>query len=873
MRKYLFYLAIITLLILPLANISAADTDTDNDGLTDVQEEELGTDPEKPDTDNDGYTDGLEVSSGYDPLTPYLPPKDSLIKGSIPTVYYYASNGVRYVFPNEKTYKSWFTGYADIITVANKVLYDIPLKGNITYRPGVKMVKIQTNPKVYAVENGGTLRWIKTEELAQELYGESWNQLIDDVPDAFFVNYQEGEPVEDKIEYVPTTIMSGAVTINQDRNLFETENAVRADTEIGAVITVPDPGSVYFDFSDSTSTLSSSPSDDDQSEDEDDQGEDEDDDSTPPISGGGGGGSSPPPAPVAYCGDGVINQDSEECDDENNNNSDGCDSTCNIEPYCGDGTIDDGEECDDGNADNGDGCNATCQTEATSTPAVCGDGNVDDGEECDDGNTDNDDGCDESCQTEATSTPPICGDGNVDDGEECDDGNTDNGDGCDSTCDIEPYCGDSNVDAGEECDDGNTENGDGCDSSCNVESYCGDGTVDAGEECDDGNTDNGDGCDESCQIEAPPETEGEIEVSSTVKLTNEGISWLRPTIKWENNGFEVYYERWVDGMGLLRSYSKVDENANIIIPHTATSSRGDSAYGIILDRFGTSAVYNGQIWGYVKCVLGSGCEFFTRDQDGNESARITFTTWKSFGGHIEWDGTNFGVVWNSDVNAGGQIYFTSFNTNGQKILGSVPISPTPTPGVELYGTPRLAWNGSEYGVVWSFGVRNVFGEIPSKVVLQTLDSSGNKTRDVMYLATGCHSVNASVDIAWSGSSFGVAWQDQDDPVTDIYFVLIKYVQVQGISNNPQDLEPDWLVKTKDSNRIYHVNDFYCLQYVTSPEAAIKHFGSSWYRALREVDNLSAYSVCENLEQLFRYLTPKRPLSAGVLLQQNFIFSS
>lgn len=42
--------------------------DTDNDGLTDSKEKELGTDPQNPDSDNDGYNDAAEIKSGHDPL-------------------------------------------------------------------------------------------------------------------------------------------------------------------------------------------------------------------------------------------------------------------------------------------------------------------------------------------------------------------------------------------------------------------------------------------------------------------------------------------------------------------------------------------------------------------------------------------------------------------------------------------------------------------------------------------------------------------------------------------------------------------------------------------------------------------------------------
>lgn len=42
--------------------------DTDADGLTDIVEADLGTDPTNPDTDGDGILDGVEVASGSDPL-------------------------------------------------------------------------------------------------------------------------------------------------------------------------------------------------------------------------------------------------------------------------------------------------------------------------------------------------------------------------------------------------------------------------------------------------------------------------------------------------------------------------------------------------------------------------------------------------------------------------------------------------------------------------------------------------------------------------------------------------------------------------------------------------------------------------------------
>jgi len=69
---------------------------------------------------------------------------------------------------------------------------------------------------------------------------------------------------------------------------------------------------------------------------------------------------------VPICGDGIVNQPSEDCDgDDGVPEGYTCTVDCTLEilPYCGDGNLDEGEECDDGNNDNGDGCSAECNTE------------------------------------------------------------------------------------------------------------------------------------------------------------------------------------------------------------------------------------------------------------------------------------------------------------------------------------------------------------------------------------------------------------------------------------------------------------------------------------------------------------------------------
>ena len=146
-----------------------------------------------------------------------------LIKGSGSTVYYFASNGKRFVFPNEKTYFTWYTDFSGVKTISDGQLATVPLGGNVTYRPGRKMVKVTTDPRVYVVDQGGVLRHVGSEQLALTLYPINWRNNVDDVPDAFFTNYRIGTPIQTASDFNPANVMTGTVRINQDKQFDETK--------------------------------------------------------------------------------------------------------------------------------------------------------------------------------------------------------------------------------------------------------------------------------------------------------------------------------------------------------------------------------------------------------------------------------------------------------------------------------------------------------------------------------------------------------------------------------------------------------------------------------------------------------------------------
>ena len=147
-----------------------------------------------------------------------------LIKGQAQSsVYYFAPDGKRYVFPNEKTYFTWYTDFSGVKTISDKRLSTLPLgRSNVTYRPGVKMIKITTDPRTYAVDRGGILRHVTSQELAETLYGLNWKNKIDDVADAFFSNYRIGTEISNSGEYVPADVQTNTATIMQDKSFDDT---------------------------------------------------------------------------------------------------------------------------------------------------------------------------------------------------------------------------------------------------------------------------------------------------------------------------------------------------------------------------------------------------------------------------------------------------------------------------------------------------------------------------------------------------------------------------------------------------------------------------------------------------------------------------
>ncbi len=170
--------------------------DDDSDDVTEdaetTEEETVSIDPEDPVAEL--YPDKTETEAAL----PSSVNIGSLVKlADSPAVYFVGGDGTRHPFANAHIYFTWYDNFDDVETISADDMANIPMGEAVRVRPGTWLVKIQSDPKVYAVEPGGALRWIETEEVALTLYGTNWNRRIIDVEPIYFTRYEIGDPISE----------------------------------------------------------------------------------------------------------------------------------------------------------------------------------------------------------------------------------------------------------------------------------------------------------------------------------------------------------------------------------------------------------------------------------------------------------------------------------------------------------------------------------------------------------------------------------------------------------------------------------------------------------------------------------------------------
>lgn len=108
-------------------------------------------------------------------------------------IYYIDEDMVRHPFWDANSFFTYADSWNDVVWVTDATLPTMTLGSPMLPKEGVVLVKIQSDPKVYAIDNDNTLRWVPDETTALSLYGTNWADYVIDLEPTTFARYSVGE--------------------------------------------------------------------------------------------------------------------------------------------------------------------------------------------------------------------------------------------------------------------------------------------------------------------------------------------------------------------------------------------------------------------------------------------------------------------------------------------------------------------------------------------------------------------------------------------------------------------------------------------------------------------------------------------------------
>jgi hypothetical protein len=254
-------------------------------------------------------------------------------------------------------------------------------------------------------------------------------------------------------------------------------------------------------------------------------------------------------------------------------------------------------------------------------------------------------------------------------------------------------------------------------------------------------------------------------LAAAVNINDTAATWWNtwPRCAWTGSGLGVFFE---DG--------RSNRNTDIVYGHLTDASGSPTGADTRIDSTTSRQKY--------PAVAFSGSEFGVVWQDDRSGGweidfkrvspsmapvgtvtRLTDAPGMSRVPAIAWSGSEYGVVWEDDRDAGDfEIYFTRVSASGTETGSDVRLTSTPGQSID----PEIAWSGSEYGVVWQDD-----GWVNAEIGFLRLDPTGTPVGSAIRVTEDSH-VSADPDIVWTGSSYGVVWRDGRSGNADIWLAVL-----------------------------------------------------------------------------------------------------
>ncbi len=254
-------------------------------------------------------------------------------------------------------------------------------------------------------------------------------------------------------------------------------------------------------------------------------------------------------------------------------------------------------------------------------------------------------------------------------------------------------------------------------------------------------------------------------VGGEVRVTDDPSSSLFPYVTWNGTEFAV---AWHDGRTGNSEifFQRIDPDGNLVGTSVQVTNDANPARNPVL-------MWNGSAYGLVWQEVTTGDDrllFLELDRAGSPVGSplvVSDPTAQpaSDQPHAAWTGSGYGVAWQDGRDGNGEIYFARLDAAGVKIGGDVRV----TDDAARQDSPEIVWTGSEYGVAWN-DERNGNGEI----YFARLDATGARIGAEIRITNdpADSTYPTSPGLAWNGEEYAVAWRDGRDGNTEIYLARL-----------------------------------------------------------------------------------------------------
>jgi len=174
-----------------------------------------------------------------------------------------------------------------------------------------------------------------------------------------------------------------------------------------------------------------------------------------------------------------------------------------------------------------------------------------------------------------------------------------------------------------------------------------------------------------------------------------------------------------------------------------------------------------QVGNDVGCISTSSIDFIRISEAGDrigDQFAITSGCWNASDPSLAWTGSEFGVSWHFRDGWDWEIDFARVSADGQALGDVVTISFAP--GSRMY--PSLTWADGGFGVAWEDDRDGV-----SEIYFARISADGHKVA-ADNLITPDPASSQAPSLAWAGSEFGVSWIDGRDGNDEVYFARFAY---------------------------------------------------------------------------------------------------